>query len=43
MQEWSLVSEPFTFIVDKNGVITRKFEGFTTSDELVSALKKLIE
>ena len=43
MEEWSLVSEPFTFIVDKNGVIARKFEGFTTSDELVSALKKLIE
>ena len=43
MEEWSLVSEPFTFIVDKDGIITRKFEGFTTSDELVSALKKLIE
>ena len=37
-EEWGLPSEPWTFIVDGDGVIRAKFEAFTTRDELGAAL-----
>ena len=33
-EEWGLPSEPWTFIVDGDGVIRAKFEAFTTREEL---------
>ena len=34
VEEWGLVSEPWTFIVDSEGRVAAKFEAFTTEDEL---------
>ena len=38
-EEWGLPSEPWTFVVDGDGVIRAKFEAFTTRDELEAALQ----
>ncbi len=42
VSEWSLPTEPWTFIMDHSGVVAAKFEGFTTLDELEVALQKVI-
>ena len=38
-EEWGLPSEPWTFVVDSEGIIRAKFEAFTTRDELEAALQ----
>jgi hypothetical protein len=40
--EWNLPSEPWTFIVDRDGLIRAKFEGFTTREELEAALAGVV-
>ena len=42
VQEWGLISEPYTFILDDQGVIKFKFEGFVTEKELELALAELL-
>ena len=42
LEEWGLISEPYTFILDGEGVIRSKFEGFVTEEELEAALKKVL-
>jgi hypothetical protein len=42
VSEWSLPTEPWTFIMDLNGIVAAKFEGFTTEEELVAALQEVI-
>ena len=42
MIEWNLVSEPFTFVVGKDGIILGKFEGFVGKDELDLSIKAAI-
>lgn len=42
VQEWNLPSEPWTFIVDSQGRIAAKFEGFASSDELREALEQVL-
>ena len=37
-EEWGLPSEPWTFIVDGEGIIRAKFEAFTTREELQQAI-----
>lgn len=37
-REWRLVSEPWIFVVDGNGVIAGKFEGIVAADEVEAAL-----
>ena len=39
--EWRLKSEPYLFVVDRNGVITDKFEGPVSLAELDEALRKV--
>ena len=41
-EEWGLPSEPWTFIVDGEGVIREKFEAFTTREELEGALSGVL-
>ena len=36
--EWGLPSEPWTFVIDSDGLVAAKFEGFATHDELEQAL-----
>ncbi len=42
LEEWGLISEPYTFILDGDGVIKSKFEGFVTEEELEAALKEVL-
>ena len=41
-EEWGLPSEPWTFVVDAEGIIRAKFEAFTTRDELEAALQDVV-
>ncbi len=41
-EEWGLPSEPWTFVVDGNGVIRAKFEAFTTREELEEAVTRVL-
>ena len=38
IEPWNLPSEPWTFIIDEQGLIAAKFEAYTTVDELEAAL-----
>lgn len=39
--EWRLKSEPWTFVVNPDGIVDAKFEGLITNDELKTALQKV--
>ena len=41
--EWGLTSEPWTFIVDRNGRAAAKFEAFSTAEEIEEELQKVLE
>ena len=43
MAEWGLQSEPFTFVIDGQGLIAAKFEGFVTDGELDAALRATLD
>jgi len=43
VEEWRLVSEPWIFIVDSEGIIRAKFEGLVTGRELEAALEELLQ
>ena len=40
--KWNLPSEPWTFLIDSDGLIYSRFEGFTTFDELEEKLIEII-
>ena len=40
--EWGLPSEPWTFVVDGQGDITAKYEGFVGADELEPAISAVL-
>ena len=40
--EWGLPSEPWTFIVDGDGIVRAKYEGFVDSDELEIAIAEVL-
>ena len=42
VDEWNLPTEPWTFVVDKEGRISAKFEQFTTGEEIEKALNELL-
>lgn len=39
LTEWGLPSEPWTFVIDRAGIVRAKFESFTTREELEAALR----
>jgi hypothetical protein len=41
VNQWGLQSEPFTFVVDKNGIIRSRFEGAFSAAELDQAVSKI--
>ena len=43
VEEWKLPTEPWTFVVDREGRIAAKFEAFTTSEEIEEALIKVLQ
>ena len=40
--EWNLPTEPWTFIINKDGQVHSKFEAFSTLEELEGSLRELI-
>lgn len=38
---WKLPTEPYTFVVDRHGVVRATFEGAVSVDELVAAVKRV--
>ena len=40
--EWGLPSEPWTFIVDRQGLVAAKFEAFTTAEEIEEELERVL-
>ncbi len=42
VEDWDLITEPWTFFIDANGVISSRFEQFTTLDELTEAADRLL-
>jgi len=43
VEEWRLVSEPWIFIVDGDGIIRAKFEGLVMGKELEAALQEVLQ
>ena len=42
IDEWSLPSEPWTFVIDSAGKVYAKFEQFAPADEIEAALKEVL-
>ena len=42
VEEWNLPTEPFTFVVDREGRVQAKFEAFVTAEEIEAALLEVI-
>ena len=42
LKEWGLLTEPFTFVLDGDGLVASKFEGFVTAKELEAALAEVL-
>ena len=42
VEEWGLPTEPWTFVVDREGRVQAKFEQFTPAEEIEAALKDLL-
>jgi hypothetical protein len=42
VEEWRLETEPWVFVVDREGIIRAKFEGLVTVEELESALQQVV-
>ena len=40
LEEWGLMTEPFTFVIDSSGRVSAKFEAFATAEELVEAIEE---
>jgi hypothetical protein len=40
--EWRLTSEPWTFVVDRAGVIAERFESVTVAEEIDEALRRVL-
>lgn len=43
VQEWRLPSEPWVFLVDRQGLIAARFEGYVTLEELEPAVQRLLQ
>jgi hypothetical protein len=41
--EWRLPTEPWTFVVDANGRVLKRFEGLVAVDEIVAAVEPLLQ
>jgi hypothetical protein len=42
VEEWGMPTEPWTFVVDRQGRVQAKFEQFTPAEEIEAALKALL-
>ena len=42
VEEWGLPTEPWTFVVDRDGRVRAKFEQFTPAEEIEAVLRALL-
>ena len=42
LNEWNIKSEPYTFLIDKNNYLFRKFQGYVSYEEIENYIVKLI-
>ena len=42
VEEWGLISEPWTFVVDSSGLVQAKFEQYTPAEDIEAALVQLL-
>jgi glutathione peroxidase-family protein len=42
MHQWGLQTEPWTFLVSRDGRIEAKFEGSISAEELETAIRRLL-
>ena len=42
LAEWGLTTEPWTFILEREGTVAAKFEGFVTAEELGPSLESIV-
>lgn len=42
VKPWNIPSEPWTFVIDSDGLVAAKFEAYTTADEIEEALIKVL-
>jgi len=42
MTEWGLRTEPYTFVMDSQGYVSARFEGYVTGDELREAIEETL-
>jgi hypothetical protein len=42
VREWRLLSEPWAFVVGADGRVSKRFEGFVTAEEVLTALERLL-
>ena len=43
VQEWHLPGEPYTFFMNKDGIVVGRLESIFTEEELASALDQLVK
>ena len=43
MQQWGLASEPWVFLVGRDGRVQAKFEGSVSEAELAAAIRERLE
>ena len=43
LAEWGLPTEPWTFVIDADGMVRAKYEGFVSSEELEQAITSALE
>ena len=41
VDEWGMLTEPWTFVIDKDGLVRAKFEQYTPAEEIEAALLDL--
>ena len=42
LAEWGLPTEPWTFVIDTDGIVRAKYEGYVSSDELEEAISSTL-
>jgi len=42
VDEWGLPTEPWTFVIDSQGLVQAKFEQFTTADQIEAKLLEIL-
>ena len=39
--QWRLPTEPWTFVIDRDGIVVERFEGAFSAEELAAAVRRV--